>query len=141
MLHLLAIIPLEAIVGKEQILEWVGYIITALTTGSVGWIASVKYNRQQAKADAMKSVQDVYQELVADLKNDREELKAENAELRESMHKMEEKMAKMQEEMHKLTKRCSENESKLLAADKKFIAIQPMICTVPDCPGRCGNKF
>lgn len=121
----------------ENIANWVGIIIASLTSGSVGWVASVKYSRQQAKADAMKSVQDVYQELLEDIRSDREELRIENGTLRESIRQLEGKIVQMQNSMDQLTQRCSENEKKLLASDKKLAAMQPFICTVPNCPKRC----
>ena len=50
-------------------------IITALCTGGLTWLFTLRYTRKQAEADAMKSVQEVYQGLIEDMKNDRKELR------------------------------------------------------------------
>ena len=42
-------------------------IITALCTGGLTWLFTLRYTRKQAEADAMKSVQEVYQELIEDV--------------------------------------------------------------------------
>ena len=41
-------------------------IITALCTGGLTWLFTLRYTRKQAEADAMKSVQEVYQGLIED---------------------------------------------------------------------------
>ena len=78
MMKFLIIQPLDAWASAN---EWIGYMVTALASGSLSWITTVKWTRQQAKSDAMKSVQDVYQELVEDLKRDRDLQREENERL------------------------------------------------------------
>lgn len=62
-------------------------LISAIGSGGFVWLFTIKYTRKQAEADAMKSVQDVYQTLVADLKTEREELKESICELKETVAK------------------------------------------------------
>lgn len=51
--------------------------MSALCSGGLTWLFTIRYARKQAEADSMKSVQEIYQKLVEDLKTEREELKAE----------------------------------------------------------------
>ena len=53
-------------------------IITALCTGGLTWLFTLRYTRKQAEADAMKSVQEVYMALIAEMKNGRKELTQRN---------------------------------------------------------------
>ena len=50
-------------------------VISSFCTGGLTWLFTFKYTRKQAEADAMLSVQKVYQQIIEDLKTDREELK------------------------------------------------------------------
>lgn len=50
-------------------------IVTALCTGSLSWLFTLRYTRKEAEAGAMEHVQRVYQTLVADLQADRSNLK------------------------------------------------------------------
>lgn len=51
--------------------------MSALCSGGLTWLFTIRYARKQAEADSMKSVQEIYQGLVEDLKKEREELKEE----------------------------------------------------------------
>lgn len=70
-------------------------VISAVGSGSLVWVATAKYTRKQAEADAMKSVQDVYQELIEDLKSDRENLKTEMGQLKLDLHNLQLEVAYM----------------------------------------------
>jgi hypothetical protein len=50
-------------------------VISSICTGGITWLFTLKYTRKQAEADAMLSVQNVYQQIIEDLKTDRVELK------------------------------------------------------------------
>lgn len=60
-------------------------LVTACCSGSLVWLFTVKYTRKQAQADAMKSVQEVYQTTIQDMKQERTELKAEIRELKKEV--------------------------------------------------------
>lgn len=66
-------------------------VVTAFCTGGLTWLFTLRYTRKQAEADAMKSVQEVYQKLIEDLKSDRQDLKKRFDELdnkyKEVLHK------------------------------------------------------
>ena len=51
--------------------EIITLIVTALTSGFVTSLVTLRFTRKQAENDAVKGVQDIYQELVDDLKRDR----------------------------------------------------------------------
>lgn len=109
--------------------EWAGYLVTAIASGSISWVTTVKWTRQQAKSDAMKSVQDVYQELMEDLKKDRDAQREENERL----------TAKIQEygkRFDELERKCKENERRYLEQEKRLRAMRPLLCSVVSCPNR-----
>lgn len=50
-------------------------VISSICTCGITWLFTLKYTMKQAEADAMLSVQNVYQQIIEDLKTDRVELK------------------------------------------------------------------
>lgn len=58
-------------------------IITFIGGGGAVYFINWRSIKKQAEAEAMKAVQDVYQETIADLRADKEEMKKELSELRE----------------------------------------------------------
>ncbi len=57
-------------------------LVSALCSGGLTWVFTIRYARKQAEADSMKSVQEIYQGLVEDLKKERVELRSEIEKLR-----------------------------------------------------------
>ena len=90
-------------------------IITAITSGSLSWLVTIKFTRKQAEADAMKSVQDVYQELI-------EDLRASNNSLKEKIAEMEESIKSLQSDVQR--------------NNKRLIEIQPWLCFLGGCSRR-----
>lgn len=114
--------------------EWIGYVVTALASGSISWITTAKWTRQQAKSDAMKSVQDVYQELVEDLKHDRDLQREDNERL----------VAKLKEygqRFDELETKCNENRQRYIEQEKRIRALRPLVCSVVSCPNRKNDSF
>lgn len=62
-------------------------------------IITMKYTKKQAEANAMKAMQDVYQELITDLRTDRDSLKAELKNIREDRESMRSDIEKMKREI------------------------------------------
>lgn len=58
-------------------------ILTFVLGGGIVSLVKWRSIKKQAEADAMKAVQDVYQETIRDLREDKEMIKKDNAELRE----------------------------------------------------------
>ena len=90
-------------------------LITAVTSGGLGWVFTARWTRKQAQADAMRSVQEVYQEMIDDLRKDRQSLKMKVEELERQVAGL-------------------ESEVKRNAA--ALNALKPFICYVEDCPNR-----
>lgn len=106
--------------------EYIGYLISAVASGSIAWLATIKWTRKQAEADAMESVQNVYQELIEDLKKDREDLRTENITLRTELREMKQRI-------EELETKCSENA-------RRFEEMLPYLCYCKNCPNRISNK-
>lgn len=71
----------------DFITTYLNDIILFITGGGFAGIFTLKYTRKTAQADAMKAVQDVYQETIQDLRADKEEMKKEIAELRKEVYR------------------------------------------------------
>lgn len=109
-------------------------IITALCTGGLTWLFTLRYTRKQAEADAMKSVQEVYQGLIGDMKNDRKELK--NA-YQEQKKRFDEADNKYKEVLQK----CNEMEKAIKQNARVMDTMKPFLCGVKNCPNRKSITF
>lgn len=87
-------------------------LLTFIAGGGLATLLKMRSIKKQAEAEAMKSVQDVYQETIADLRSDKDEMKKENAEMRNTLNEL-------RKEVHQNTK-----DINLLKSYK---------CTVLDC--------
>lgn len=56
-------------------------LVSIITAGSLTFLFTIKSTRQKARAEAMKEVQDVYQETIQDLREDKNILKEEKTDL------------------------------------------------------------
>ena len=98
------------------------------------WLFTLRYTRKQAEADAMKSVQEVYQELIEDMKNDRKELK--NA-YQEQKKRFDEVDNKYKEVLQK----CNEMEKAIKQNARVMDTMKPFLCGVKNCPNRKSITF
>jgi hypothetical protein len=57
-------------------------ILLFISGGGFATVFTIKYTRKSAQANAMKAVQEVYQETIQDLRDDKEVIKRENNEMR-----------------------------------------------------------
>jgi len=69
----------------EYLITYLEPILLFISGGGMAAVFTLKYTRKTAQADAMKAVQDVYQETIADLRSDKDEMKKEIAELKEEV--------------------------------------------------------
>ena len=118
-------------------------LVSALTGGGLTSILYWRANRRKAdgeatqtEADAMKSVQDVYQQALADqqtyisqlrdtrdhLVADREEMRRENNELRKRLNEMDEKVRQLEHDVAR--------------NGRMMAALRPFLCGRLDCPSR-----
>jgi len=77
---------------QEILLTYVEPILSFIVGGGLSAFLSIKYTRKTAQADAMKAVQDVYQETIQDLRSDKEIIKKENLEMKEQISELENKV-------------------------------------------------
>ena len=102
-------------------------VVTAFCTGGLTWLFTLRYTRKQAEADAMKSVQEVYQKLIEDLKSDRQDLKKRFDELDN----------KYKEVLHK----CNEMEKEIRQNYRVMDTMKPFLCGVKGCLQRKSITF
>ena len=72
-------------------------ILTFIGGGGAVYMINWKSIKKQAEAEAMKVVQDVYQQTIADLKADKDDMRKDNAELKANI-------AELQREVNQNTK-------------------------------------
>lgn len=77
--------------------------LSAILTGGVTWFFTIKFTRKQAEADAMLSVQNVYQELIQDLKDERTENRKEISAFKKTISDLNKRVQKTEEELKKVT--------------------------------------
>lgn len=111
--------------------------------GALGGILTWRYTRrtaaaqaEQAEADAAKEIQDVYQQLINDIKTDREEQKAYINELKEDRRHLREErddLRKRQDELEETVR----NLQKEVARNGRMVALmRPFVCGRRNCPDR-----
>lgn len=110
-------------------MEWISMIITALASGGLAGFGSLWYAKRKSKAEATqaeseaaKSWQDVYQELIQDLRDSNEEQKEQNHVLRDKIHSLEDRISKLKEEVEQNA--------------RKLAWLIPLTCCVKDCKDR-----
>ncbi len=100
---------------QDFLTTYLEHILLFVSGGGLAAVCTVKYTRKTAQANAMKAVQDVYQETIKDLREDKELIKKENSDMR--LHILE------------LEKKVQQN-----SIDIK--SLQAFKCVVTDCKGR-----
>lgn len=63
-------------------------IVTLLLGGGGTWLLTIKSTKKEAEASAMDKVQEIYQELITDMKEDRDAVKAERDSAKEDLNKL-----------------------------------------------------
>lgn len=90
---------------------------------SITGVITLKYTKKQAEAKALSSVQDVYQELIADLRADKETMKKEKI---ESETKWTYRIEKLESNQLSQDKKIAENEKEI--ADLKRFKCVNLTC-------------
>lgn len=67
---------------QDFLITYLEPLLLFISGGGLATVFTVKYTRKTAQANAMKAVQDVYQETIKDLREDKELIKKENSEMR-----------------------------------------------------------
>lgn len=76
----------------ELITNYIEPILAFITGGGLLSFLTMKFTQKQAEAEAMKAVQDVYQETIKDLREDKELIKKENTDMRLQITELEKKV-------------------------------------------------
>lgn len=110
-------------------MEWVSMILTALASGGLAGFGTLWYARrkskaevEQAESEAAKSWQDVYQEMIEDLRGSRDEQKEQNTMLRTKIEHLEDRISKLKDEVEQNA--------------RKLAWLIPITCCVRDCQNR-----
>lgn len=100
----------------------------------MGWLVTLRATRKKADADAMQSVQNVYQQTIEDLNNyindirtDRNALRKDRDEMREDNKRLQAQMDKMEQDIRDLRNTVARN-------SRKVDAMRPFVCLkAPSC--------
>lgn len=116
--------------------EFIIPILTLLAGGGLGWIVTIKSTKKKADAEAMASVQDVYQQTIEDLnkycndlRSDRNNLRADRDEMRQRNKELEEKIDGLQKDIQKMR-------MEIANCEEMIKRLTPLSCYVVDCQNR-----
>ena len=79
-------------------------LIAFVTGGGLLTILTVRATKKKAEAQAMRAVQEVYQETIKDLRGDKEQMKKENDEFREKISELRQKVNQISLELAAIRK-------------------------------------
>lgn len=112
-----------------KIMEWISMILTALASGGLAGFGSLWYAKRRSKAEAAqaeseaaKSWQDVYQEMIEDLRSSRNEQQEQNNLLRSKVEELEDRILNLKEEVEQNA--------------RKLAWLAPLTCCVKNCKDR-----
>lgn len=111
-------------------------IITAVCSGSMGWLFTLRWTRKKAESEALSSVQDIYQEIITDLKTDRSDLNAENRRLREENTSLRTDISDLRDNQEKLRKTQTRQQIAIDRQQRLVMAMAPKLCSVEGCQKR-----
>lgn len=97
-------------------------LVTMLTGSGLGSLITMRYTRRQAKNEATRGLQDIYQQMIDDLTKDRNFYKDQTEQLREQIVGLNMKVERLEKEVR-------ENRQALKE-------LQPSLCGRSNCPQR-----
>lgn len=125
-------------------------IATALCGGGVGGVFTWRYLRRQEKAkakeaeanaltaetSAVKEVQDVYQQMITDVKTDRDEQKTYIQELKEDRRHLREERDELRNRIDKTDETVRDLQAQVEKTGRMVEMLRPFICGIVGCPDR-----
>lgn len=118
-------------------------IATLLVGGGGGAFFTWRYQRQKAKAEAMDSeatatekVQDVYQQLITDVKTDRDEQKQYIAELKDDRRHLREDRDELRKRQDELEEQVRGLQREVARNGRQLECLRPFLCGRRNCPDR-----
>lgn len=127
----------------QEIMQILGLFLGG---GGIASFLTLRYTRMRergearsAENEATKSVQDVYQELVSDVKADREGLKNYIVELKEDRHHLREERNELRRRLDDTDDKVRWQEKQIARLGNRIDALTPLICTMTSCKKRVRN--
>lgn len=117
-------------------LDSIIHIVSLLGGGSVGAILTWQFTRRKAKAEADMAVQDVYQQLLEDVKNDRNEQKEYIHELKEDRRHLREERDALRARIDKTDEALRELQAKTARFGRQLEGLMPFLCGKVACKNR-----
>ena len=125
------------------VIDW-GTVIVSIATlllgGGVGWLFTIKAMRrkadgeaQQVVADSWKSVQDVYQQTIADLNGYCEDIRKDRNNLREERDQHRAENEKLRKKYLEMEDQIIELKKAIARQGRKIEALSPFLCGVVGC--------
>ena len=104
--------------------------------GGGGAFFTWRWQRKKAEADAAKDVQDVYQQMVADVKADREEQKQYIAELKDDRKHLRQEREELRDRQDKLEETVRNLQREVARNTSMMEAMRPLLCGRRGCKDR-----
>ena len=98
--------------------------------------AKAKAEAKEAESTAAKSEQDVYQQIIADLKADREDMKAYNLEVKRERDEIRDERDKLRERLDEMEATIRQLQRDVARNGRMVEAMRPFICTDAKCKSR-----
>lgn len=117
--------------------EYIIPILTLLCGGGFGWLITLRATRKKADADAMKAVQDVYQQTIEDLNNYVNDIRTDRNALRKDRDEMRDENKRLQDKLDKLEADVRDLRNVVARNSRKVDAMRPFVCLkAPNCSMR-----
>lgn len=98
----------------ELLINHLDTLIAFVSGGGLLTALTIKATKKKAEAQAMRAVQEVYQETIKDLRSDKEQMKMENHEFREKIAELRQKVNQLSLDMAAIRKyKCTVMDCKL----------------------------
>lgn len=115
---------------------WIAIIGLLLGGGGIGTFFTWKYTKRKEKAEADTAVQDVYQQLIADIKTDRDEQKAYISELKEDRRHLRVERDELRNRQDKLEDDIFQLKRQVARNGRMVECLRPLVCGRRGCPDR-----
>ena len=117
--------------------EYVMPILTLIFGGGFGWLFTWRATRKKADADAMKSVQDVYQQTIDDLNKYVNDIRTDRNALRKDRDEMRDENKRLQDKLDRLENDIRDLRNVVARNSRKVDAMRPLVCLkAPTCTMR-----
>ena len=121
--------------------EFIIPILTLLAGGGLGWIVTIKSTKKKADAEAMASVQDVYQQTIEDLNTYCKDLRADRNNLRADRDEMRRKNQELEDKVHAQQDEIEEVKKDMSRLRREVDSMRPFLCSRPNCDRRMLINF